>query len=72
MRAAADLADAGLQVNLVEALPSLGGWAWIHPSLCQGCGTRTAGCPATAIELAGYRDEQVFSGRTRLAARLPR
>ncbi len=40
----------------------LGGHAWIDPALCQGCGTCTAECPAAAIQLAHYRDEQVMTG----------
>ncbi len=40
----------------------LGGHAWIDPALCQGCGTCTGECPAAAIQLAHYRDEQVLTG----------
>ncbi len=38
------------------------GAAWIDPARCQGCGTCTAECPAKAIQLLGYRDEQIMSG----------
>jgi heterodisulfide reductase subunit A len=41
---------------------NLGGHAWIDPGLCQGCGTCTGECPAVAIQLAHYRDEQVMTG----------
>jgi len=40
----------------------LRGAAWIDPARCQGCGTCTAECPAKAIQLLGYRDEQIMSG----------
>ncbi len=40
----------------------LWGAAWIDPARCQGCGTCTAECPAKAIQLLGYRDEQITSG----------
>jgi len=40
----------------------LGGSAWIDPARCQGCGTCTAECPARAIQLEGYRDEQLRIG----------
>lgn len=40
----------------------LGGSAWIDPARCQGCGTCTAECPARAIQLEGYRDEQLRFG----------
>jgi heterodisulfide reductase subunit A-like polyferredoxin len=40
----------------------LQGAAWIDPARCQGCGTCTAECPAKAIQLLGYRDEQILSG----------
>jgi len=40
----------------------LGGAAWIDPARCQGCGTCTAECPARAIQLEGYRDEQLRVG----------
>jgi heterodisulfide reductase subunit A-like polyferredoxin len=40
----------------------LRGTAWIDPARCQGCGTCTAECPAKAIQLLGYRDEQIMSG----------
>jgi heterodisulfide reductase subunit A-like polyferredoxin len=38
----------------------LGGAAWIDPAQCQGCGTCTGECPASAIQLAHYTDEQVM------------
>jgi heterodisulfide reductase subunit A len=40
----------------------LGGSAWIDPARCQGCGTCTAECPARAIQLEGYRDDQLQVG----------
>ncbi len=40
----------------------LAGAAWIDPARCQGCGTCSAECPAKAIQLLGYRDEQILSG----------
>jgi len=36
------------------------GAAYIDPARCQGCGLCTAECPAKAIELAGYRDDQMM------------
>jgi len=39
-----------------------GGAAWIDPARRQGCGTCIAECPAKAIQLLGYRDEQIMSG----------
>ncbi|MBI5082161.1 MAG: 4Fe-4S binding protein, partial [Chloroflexi bacterium] len=38
------------------------GAAWIDPARCQGCGTCSAECPAKAIQLLNYRDEQVMCG----------
>jgi heterodisulfide reductase subunit A len=37
------------------------GAAYIDPALCTGCGTCTAECPAKAIQLVSYRDEQILS-----------
>ncbi|MCJ7737649.1 MAG: 4Fe-4S binding protein, partial [Anaerolineae bacterium] len=36
------------------------GAAYIDPSLCTGCGTCTAECPAGAIQLVSYSDEQIM------------
>jgi heterodisulfide reductase subunit A-like polyferredoxin len=38
----------------------LGGAAYIDPALCQGCGTCTGECPANAIQLIHYTDEQMM------------
>jgi heterodisulfide reductase subunit A len=38
----------------------IAGAAHIDPAHCQGCGLCTAECPAKAIELAGYRDDQLM------------
>ncbi len=46
----------------LTSVGGLRGAAWIDPARCQGCGTCTAECPAKAIELLGYRDEQIMSG----------
>jgi heterodisulfide reductase subunit A-like polyferredoxin len=46
----------------VPGIGQLGGSAWIDPARCQGCGTCTAECPARAIQLEGYRDEQLRVG----------
>jgi heterodisulfide reductase subunit A-like polyferredoxin len=46
----------------VAGVGDLGGSAWIDPARCQGCGTCTAECPARAIQLEGYRDEQLRLG----------
>ena len=46
----------------VAGIGGLGGAAWIDPARCQGCGTCTAECPARAIQLEGYRDEQMRVG----------
>jgi heterodisulfide reductase subunit A len=46
----------------VAGVGGLGGSAWIDPARCQGCGTCTAECPARAIQLEGYRDEQLRLG----------
>ncbi len=51
----------------------LGGAAYIDPAQCQGCGTCTGECPANAIQLVNYTDEQIMlrsiGGLGRLAAR---
>ncbi len=39
---------------------NLGGAAFIDPAQCQGCGTCTGECPANAIQLVNYTDEQMF------------
>jgi heterodisulfide reductase subunit A len=49
----------------------LGGAAWIDPARCQGCGTCTAECPARAIQLFGYRDEQLRIGLGAWSVDLP-
>jgi heterodisulfide reductase subunit A len=46
----------------VPGVGGLGGSAWIDPARCQGCGTCSAECPARAIQLEGYRDEQMRVG----------
>jgi heterodisulfide reductase subunit A len=46
----------------IAGVGGLGGSAWIDPARCQGCGTCTAECPARAIQLEGYRDEQLRVG----------
>jgi heterodisulfide reductase subunit A-like polyferredoxin len=38
----------------------LGGAAYIDPTQCQGCGTCTGECPANAIQLIHYTDEQMM------------
>jgi heterodisulfide reductase subunit A-like polyferredoxin len=38
----------------------LGGAAFIDSALCQGCGTCTGECPANAIQLVHYTDEQMM------------
>jgi len=38
----------------------LGGAAFIDPAQCQGCGTCTGECPANAIQLIHYTDEQMM------------
>ncbi len=38
----------------------LGGAAYIDDALCQGCGTCTSECPANAIQLVSYTDEQMM------------
>jgi len=38
----------------------LGGAAFIDPAQCQGCGTCTGECPANAIQLIHYADEQMM------------
>jgi heterodisulfide reductase subunit A len=46
----------------VAGVGGLAGSAWIDPARCQGCGTCTAECPARAIQLEGYRDDQLRVG----------
>jgi len=36
------------------------GAAYIEPTLCTGCGTCTSECPANAIQLLHYQDEQIM------------
>ena len=37
------------------------GAAYIEPSICQGCGSCVAECPAYAIQLMHYTDEQMIA-----------
>jgi heterodisulfide reductase subunit A-like polyferredoxin len=37
------------------------GAAFIEPSVCQGCGTCVAECPARAIQLMHYTDAQIMA-----------
>ncbi|HET7011460.1 MAG TPA: 4Fe-4S binding protein [Anaerolineales bacterium] len=46
----------------IAGVGRIGGSAWIDPARCQGCGTCTAECPARAIQLEGFRDEQMRVG----------
>lgn len=39
------------------------GYSQIDPAKCQGCGVCAAECPAKAIQLQGYQDDQIM-GRT--------
>jgi heterodisulfide reductase subunit A-like polyferredoxin len=39
---------------------NIGGAAYIDPAECQGCGTCTGECPANAIQLLNYTDEQIM------------
>jgi heterodisulfide reductase subunit A2 len=55
----------------IAGVGALGGSAWIDPARCQGCGTCTAECPARAIQLEGYRDEQLRIGLGRWSAPAP-
>jgi len=36
------------------------GAAYIEPAKCTGCGTCTSECPANAIQLRHYHDDQVM------------
>ena len=47
------------------------GAARIEVAACQGCGICAAECPAGAIQLMHYRDEQVMAEEEALLARLP-
>jgi heterodisulfide reductase subunit A-like polyferredoxin len=47
------------------------GAARIEVAACQGCGICAAECPAGAIELMHYRDEQVMAEEEALFARQP-
>jgi len=38
---------------------SIVGAAYIEPAQCHGCGICASECPAKAIQLLRYRDEQV-------------
>jgi len=59
--------------NLVRhGVGGIGGAAYIYPSQCQGCGTCTGECPANAIQLIHYTDEQMMLRQIRgLGAWLP-
>ncbi|HIE53392.1 MAG TPA: FAD-dependent oxidoreductase, partial [Armatimonadetes bacterium] len=35
--------------------------AWIDPAVCQGCGICASACPARAIQIGHYRDEQILA-----------
>ena len=39
---------------------SIVGAAYIDPTLCHGCGTCTAECPAVAIQLVNFMDHQIM------------
>ena len=36
------------------------GAAFIEPTTCRGCGTCVSECPAKAIQLAHYQDDQIM------------
>ncbi len=46
------------------------GAAYIAPAKCQGCGTCPSECPAKAIQLRGFRDDQIMAAGA-LGAWLP-
>ncbi len=35
--------------------------ASVNPALCQGCGACTVACPSTAMDLAGFSNEQILA-----------
>ena len=37
------------------------GVAYIETAMCQGCGTCAAACPAKAIDLGHYKDDQIIA-----------
>jgi heterodisulfide reductase subunit A-like polyferredoxin len=39
---------------------AIAGAAYIEPTLCTGCGTCTSECPANAIQLLHYHDDQIM------------
>jgi heterodisulfide reductase subunit A-like polyferredoxin len=43
-----------------EGVGGVTGAAYIEPTLCRGCGVCVAECPAKAITLAHYRDDQIM------------
>jgi len=49
-----------IQENGRTGVGGLGGAAYIDPAQCQGCGTCTSECPANAIQLTHYNDEQMM------------
>ena len=44
------------------------GEAYIEPAKCQGCGVCAAACPAKAIQLLHFKDEQVVAAAEALAS----
>jgi heterodisulfide reductase subunit A-like polyferredoxin len=54
-----DERDASTQM-LRTGVGQLGGAAYIDPTQCQGCGTCTGECPANAIQLIHYTDQQML------------
>ena len=44
----------------IEGNGDIPGAAYIEPTICQGCGTCVSECPAKAIELLHYQDDQIM------------
>jgi heterodisulfide reductase subunit A len=45
----------------VTGVGGITGAAYISPAICQGCGTCTGECPAKAIQLVNYADQQIIA-----------
>lgn len=55
-----DKRSSTLKEGIRMGVGGLGGAAYIDPALCQGCGTCAGECPANAIQLVNYTDEQML------------
>ena len=52
--------DVPIVDDSIDGIGDITGAAYIEPTICQGCGTCVSECPAKAIELLHFQDDQIM------------